>query len=102
MTTTTPNWEPIMIDRAQAEAARWRIAVSAFEYYPDKHLDEPGYTVDEDVAWCIEPLAGLAPTELEQLRATIRTLITSPSADRQAFIRHLASLTVDDTATEGQ
>ena len=46
------------------------------------------------------PLAGLPETELDQLRATIRTLITTPSADRQAFIRHLATLTADDTTTE--
>ena len=90
-----------MIDRAHAEAARWRTAVCAFEYYPDKHLDEPGYTVDEDVAWCIEPLAGLPETELDQLRATIRTLITTPTADRQAFIRQLASLTAGETTTDG-
>ena len=101
MTTTTPNREPIMLDRAAAEAARWRIAVSAFEYYPDKHLDEPGYTVNEDVTWCIEPLTGLPDAELEQMRATIRTLITTPTSDRQAFIRHLATLTADDTTTEG-
>ena len=101
MTTTYPTGEPIMIDRAHAEAARWRIAVCAFEYYPDKHLDEPGYTVDEDVAWCVAPLAGLPAPELDQLRATIRTLITTPTADRQAFIRHLAALTADDTSAEG-
>ncbi|MDR7110874.1 MULTISPECIES: hypothetical protein [Microbacterium] len=101
MTTTTPNWDPIMIDRAQAEAARWRIAVSAFEYYPEKHLDEPGYTIDEDVAWCIAPLTGLPDAELDQMRATILTLITTPTADRQAFIRHLAALTADDPATDG-
>jgi hypothetical protein len=101
MTTTTENREPMMLDRAAAEAARWRIAVSAFEYYPDKHLDEPGYTLDEDVAWCIEPLTGLASAELEQLRVAIRTLITTPTADRQAFIRHLATLTADDRTTDG-
>lgn len=97
MTTSTPSGEPTMLDRSAAEASRWRTAVCAFEYYPEKHLDEPGYTVDEDVTWCAEPLTGLPDNELEQLCATIRTLITTPTADRQAFIRHLATLTADDT-----
>ncbi|WP_374976627.1 hypothetical protein ACEYYH_02015 [Microbacterium trichothecenolyticum] len=101
MTTTTPSNEPTMLDRSAAEATRWRTAVSAFEYYPNKHLDEPGYTIDEDVTWCIAPLAGLPDTELDQLRATVRTLITTPTADRQAFIRHLATLTADDPTTDG-
>ena len=95
---TTPSGEPIKIDRADAEAARVRVAVCAFEYYPTKPLDEPGYTIDEDLTWCLAPLATLPAAELERIRATIHTLITDPAADRQAFIRHLAALTADDTA----
>ncbi|WP_019180119.1 hypothetical protein [Microbacterium yannicii] len=95
--TTTPTGEPIMIDPAAADAARARTAVSAFEYYPTKHLDEPGYHLDEDVTWCLAPLTGLPAAEFDEMRATIQTLITTPTADRQAFIRRLAALSGDDS-----
>jgi hypothetical protein len=82
-----------MLDRSQADAAVYRVAVAAFTYYPDRHLAEPGYTLDEDLDWCLRPLRRLPEAELEMLRARIHALITDPSADRQDFIRHLRSLT---------
>ena len=81
-----------MIDRAQTENVKRRVAISAFEYYPTKHLDELGYRVEEDVDWCLEPLAGLPARELEALRATVELLITTPTANRRPFIRYLAAL----------
>lgn len=87
-----------MLDRAAAENTLNRVAICAFTYYPDKPADEPGWTLDEDLAWCLAPLAGLPDAELAGLAATIRTLITTPTADRQAFIRHLAALSSDESA----
>ncbi len=81
-----------MIDRAEAEATLYRVAVSAFTYYPDKADFEPGYRVDEDVDWCSAPLLSLPPEHLDPLRATIRELITNPTADRRAFIATLDEL----------
>ncbi|WP_426321881.1 hypothetical protein [Microbacterium sp. E-13] len=94
--TTTPTPDPILLDRAQAEAALYRVAVCAFTYYPDKPVDEPGWTLDEDLAWCLAPLAGLPDEKLAELASTIRTQIVTPTADRQAFIRPLLALTGDD------
>ena len=96
MTTTPPA-----IDRAEAEATLYRVAICAFTYYPDKPLDEPGYDVAEDIAWCLAPLAGLSTTRLEALRDTVRVLITTPTADRQGFIRDLAALAGDPAGFEG-
>lgn len=95
---TTPHPLPVkmgsttMIDRAEAEAALYRVAVSAFTYYPGKETDEPGYRVDEDVDWCAAPLIGIPTPQLEQIRVQIRLLITDPLADRQAFIASLGGL----------
>ena len=55
--TTTTSEGPTMIDRSDCEATLYRIAICAFTYYPDKEADEPGYSVDEDVDWCLAPLA---------------------------------------------
>jgi hypothetical protein len=95
--TTTPH--PTRLDRADTDAALYRVAICAFTYHPDKHLDEPGYQLAEDLDWCLAPLAGLPARELTALRDTIATLITTPTADRQAFIRTLATLSGD--ASEG-
>lgn len=93
MTTT-----PAGIDRAEAEATLYRVAICAFTYYPDKPLEEPGYDVAEDIAWCVAPVAGLPPTQLDALRDTVWVLITTPTADRQGFIRDLAAIVGDSAA----
>lgn len=90
-----------MIAPSNADAALYKVAYCAFTYYPDKHIDEPGYTLEEDLAWCLAPLAVLPAPELAEIRHTIRTLITTPTADRQPFIRRLAALSSNDAAFEG-
>ena len=84
-----------MLDRSQVDAVIYRVAVAGFTYYPDKHAKEPGYTVDEDLDWCMRPLRHLPPEDHEELRRRILELITDPTADRQAFIHHLKSFAAD-------
>lgn len=90
MTTTSEAHRTL--DRADTETTLYRVAICAFTYYPDKPHDESGYDVAEDVTWCAVPLAELPAEQLAELRATIRALITDPSADRRAFIGTLAEL----------
>jgi hypothetical protein len=78
-----------MLDRSQTDAVTFRVAVAAFTYYPDKVTREPGYTLEEDLDWCMRPLRHLPEPDRAQLRAEISTLITEPAGDRQAFIRRL-------------
>lgn len=84
-----------MLDRTQIDAAVCRVAIASFNHYSDKHIKEPGYTADEDLDWCMRPLRHLPQEERVQLRAQILQLITEPTADRQAFIKHLRSLSSD-------
>lgn len=81
------------IDRGRAEKVLYRTAISAFMYYPDKPDNEPGYDVEEDVAWCVAPLERRMPPQgVEMLRGVIRMLITEPLADRRPLIQKLAEL----------
>lgn len=85
-----------MIDRSHTEKVLYRVAICAFTYYPEKPEQEPGYDVEEDVAWCALPLEKRLPRpELEMLRNVIRTLITVPTADRRPFILKLSELSGD-------
>ena len=93
--TLTPTGEPLMLDPAAAEAVLYRVAICAFTWHPNKEVDEPGWTITEDLDWCLDPLTGLPTDQLTDLRATVQTLITTPTADRQAFVRQLAALSGD-------
>lgn len=84
-----------MLDRTQVDATIYRVAIASFNHYPDKHIKEPGYTLNEDLDWCMRPLRHLPQEERDQLRAQIVELITEQTADRQALIKHLKSLSSD-------
>lgn len=81
-----------MLDKSAAEAAIYRTAYAAFTHYPEKHLDEPGYTVTEALDWCLEPLAPLPDDVREPLRSRIQEVIRNPAADRQGLIRAIRGL----------
>ena len=81
-----------MLDKSDAEAAIYRTAYATFTHHPEKHLDEPGYTVIEDLDWCLEPLAALPDAEREPLRGWMQEVITNPDADRQGLIRAIRAL----------
>jgi hypothetical protein len=85
----------IMLDRSQVDAVIYRVAVASFTHYPDKPEREPGYTVEEDLDWCMRPLHHLPPAQREAVRERARELIIDRTADRQAFIRQLNELVED-------
>jgi hypothetical protein len=81
-----------MIDRSDAEAVIARVAIAAFTYYPDRATAEPGYTLGEDVAWCVKPLGALDDDERDAWRLRVARLITDPAGDKQSFIRDITAL----------
>jgi len=93
MSITLSTKEITMIDRANAEAATYRVAVAALTYRPDKTMVEPGYTIDEDVDWCIQPLHGIPAESIDQVRVLVRDTIIDPTAHRMSLARVLADLT---------
>ena len=85
------------IDRSHTEKVLYRVAICAFTFYPEKPEHEPGYDVEEDVAWCTVPLEKRLPRpDLEMFRNVIRMLITVPTADRRPFILNLSELSGDE------
>ena len=81
-----------MLDRSQIEAAIMRVAYAAFTYYPQESADAPGWTIDEDVAWCMQPLGSLSPGLRAGFADRIRLLIIDPEQNRHLFIQDLNAL----------
>ena len=86
--------EPVMFDQSIAEALLYRVAVVALGYYPTKPAEEHGYTIDEDLDWCLQVL-DLPATQLSGLRDTIRDVITDPTRHRHQFVRDLMNTVPD-------
>lgn len=81
-----------MIDRAHAEATTYRAAVCALTYTASKPVDEPGWTLDEDLDWCLAPLADMPGLDLPALRAQLAAAITDPTAHRARLLASLDAL----------
>lgn len=81
-----------VLDRSDVEASLARIAVAAFTYYPEKATEEPGYVVDEDADWAMEPLRAMDADEFEHWRARVSAVISDAAHDRRAFLADLMAL----------
>jgi hypothetical protein len=81
-----------MTDRVHTEEVLYRAAVAAMTFYDGRSDDEPGYTVDEDLDWCMQPLAHLENPGRSVLRGIIAATIADPTNARQALVRQLAML----------
>jgi hypothetical protein len=84
-----------MLDRNTAETIIYRIAVAAFGYYPGKEQSEPGYTLDEDIDWCVEAFGDIPWPHAQRLRRSIRDAIIDPTANREQFARDVMNLVSD-------
>ncbi len=84
-----------MIDRAHTEDTLFRTAVSALRYYPGRPNVEEGYTLSEDVDWCVTPLRGLPDSVIAQIRHLVGQVIVDPTGNRQELRENL-----DDIADE--
>lgn len=81
-----------MIEQGRVDDAVQRVALAAFIYYPEVHLEEPGYRIDQDVDWCMQPLAALSGDLRTRLRELIRRAIVDPSRHRQEAFAALTAL----------
>lgn len=81
-----------VLDRSEVETAFARVAVAAFTYYPEKSVDEPGYVIEEDVDWAMEPLRSMDADERAHWRERVSAVISDVASDRQAFIADFMAL----------
>jgi len=63
-----------------------RAALAALFYFPEIAVDGDGHNLQTDIAYCLEPVAGIADDDAERLRVAIGRVITNPMAHRSKLI----------------
>lgn len=81
-----------MFDRTQIEELRDRIGIVAIRYYPDKPDHEPGWTLADDIAWCLDALPTLEDSYRAGIASSIADVIVDPTTHREAFLHALDTL----------
>ena len=81
-----------MSDRERADAVLEHVAVLAFLYYPGIEVDDPSYSLAEDIDWCLARLGDVSDAERARMRALFARAITDPTATREELFTALAEL----------
>jgi hypothetical protein len=85
-----------MTTHDQVDDTLQRVGLAALMYYPEIHVEEPDYTVDTDVDWCLEPLSALPAEQLQTLRDVIGRTIVNPTEHRATVFQALQDLLPND------
>ena len=80
------------MDRSQTDDSLQRTALASLVYYPEIQVDDPEYTLDSDIDWCMEPLTELPDDVRTELRDVIGRTITNPTAHRAELTERFAIL----------
>lgn len=81
-----------MSDRERADAVLEHVAVLAFLYYPGIEVDDPSYSLADDIEWCLARLRDVSDLERERMRALFAKAITDPTATREDLFTALVEL----------
>ncbi|TFC74549.1 hypothetical protein E3O45_10150 [Cryobacterium sp. TMS1-20-1] len=63
-----------------------RTALASLFYYPEIAVDDGDYSLENDIAYCLEPVAGVSDEDAERLRVVLGRVITNPSAHRSELL----------------
>jgi hypothetical protein len=73
------------IPQEQFDDLLGRTALAALFYYPEVALED-GYNLQNDIAYCLEPVSVLREDDLERLRIAVERVITNPTAHRSELL----------------
>jgi hypothetical protein len=63
-----------------------RTALAALFYYPEIAVDDADYNLQNDVAYCMEPVSAIANEDAERLRVAVGRVITNPTAHHSELL----------------
>jgi len=74
------------IPQEQLDDLLSRAALAALFYYPEIAVDDGDFNLQKDIAYCLEPVAGIADEDAERLRVAVGHVITNPTAHRSELL----------------
>jgi hypothetical protein len=74
------------ISQEQFDDLLSRTALAALFYYPEVAVDDDGRNMQNDIAYCVEPVAGIGDEDAERLRVAVGRVITNPTAHRSELL----------------
>ncbi|TFD68189.1 hypothetical protein [Cryobacterium gelidum] len=63
-----------------------RTALAALFYYPEVAVNDDGPNLGNDIAYCLEPVAGIGDEDTERLRVVVGRVIANPTAHRSELL----------------
>ena len=63
-----------------------RTALAALFYYPEVAVEDDGRNLQNDIAYCLEPVDGIGDEDAERLRIVVGRVITNPTAHRSELL----------------
>ncbi|TFD49383.1 hypothetical protein E3T55_11465 [Cryobacterium frigoriphilum] len=63
-----------------------RTALAALFYYPEIAVEDDDYNLQNDITYCLEPVAEIAAEDAERLRVAVGRVITNPTAHRSDLL----------------
>lgn len=63
-----------------------RTALASLFYYPEIAVDDGDYSLENDIAYCLEPVAGVSDQNAERLRVVVGRVIANPTAHRSELL----------------
>jgi hypothetical protein len=73
------------IQQEQFDDLLSRTALAALFYYPEIAVDDD-YSIQADIAYCMEPVIEIAEEDAERLRVAVGRVITNPTAHRSELL----------------
>lgn len=64
----------------------------AFLYYPGIEVDDPSYSIADDIEWCLARLGDVSDVERKRMGELFARVITDPTATREELFTALAEL----------
>ena len=80
------------IPQKQFDDLLGRTALAALFYYPEVAVDDDGRNLQNDIAYCLEPVAGIGDEDAERLRVAVGRVITNPTAHRSELLALIIEL----------
>lgn len=81
-----------MISQEQFDDLLGRTALAALFYFPEATVENAEYRIQDDVEYCLLPVAGMLVADVERLRQAVARAIADPTAYRSELLALVAEL----------